>query len=577
MPHPSLMKGAPREDQLDYLQDAAERTQKVAETDFLITRLKNGFEGVIINDLVGADASFAAWGYPSRRGKAAKWKIEQFFVKASRKNKAVSFSGHKVTFKPGYTTTDVQEYNHFIDRAMNKHWFYESTLVPMRPPAGGRALTKLNEAGQLVPRFTAEEADKAVGKGLSFPFDPQFAAVPETISLSMAMVQHGRFDRSLKANPSSLGVGMLGNKGPNFAFDPILLVQGKDGRYSVLSGRRPTGEFAFPGGMAEAGAYGTVTNEFLEECCSGSFFLDDLAGKPGSTANLVNAMEPAKFIANMTAFFKKHLAGALKPLEGFTDHIYRMIAFDRWTQNQRINQIKEFIDQLELPADEVHHLIVKLKCTLFQELLPANYDKVKTFIRTNLAKGAKGPNVTDPRGTAGENAGRWMVAQALHGSVTQEQFETMLHEAGVEMIPGDDLMEPGLVPVEVFLQNAYADHGRMLLESVHTLVKDGKMEMTDGFLEQLQIYDGALYEREALDKIAEKRLGNGNENNRDVLGAIVADRTAFRAEAMARHLGTSAELATYLAAQQGQQGPEGARGPVGVAGQGQAFQPLFQI
>jgi|GEM_PF-6632940 len=284
----------------------------------------------------------------------------------------------------------------------------------------------------------------------------------------------------------------LGANGVNQAVDPILLIQGEDGRIKVLSGKRPTGEFALPGGMKEGNVRQTCFDEILEEVYGGSLF-------DGASAN---NSEAEKFKKNHRYEFALRVANAINDLkidpelrsmiqEKFESSKPKFAFFEACTKPiyAILNDIKRLLDKrTDLKQAQVDHIMIRLKCELFAKILPDQHRAFKDFIDRKLEAQEEVTNQSDPRASMLAI----MRTTPLEGLFTSDELATVAVNAGLAMKAGDDLGGPCLRDIEEFAGNGFSDHASFILQAVSRQLASGQLEMSPALSEQLEVFKGAI-------------------------------------------------------------------------------------
>lgn len=492
-----------------FISRLAERTQKVAETRYTLNLLTKGYSSFVLDLGCYDAAALATLGYPSQRADA-KWRIAP--ATAGKKyGEKCSQVGYSVDVLPGATEEDIRELKTFFDRAMQKYsrFFYEGSAdTDIPPPEGGKPLMMLDEQLQLVPRVDAAGVQK-----LSALYPAELAQAPDVVRQGFAILHSGTYSKTpLAPIDPALEFGTLGVAGPNGAVDPIIFVIRKDGTLAVIGGKRPTGEFAFPGGMAEGRAFEAVRKESLEEVYGGSLFEDiENPADPSTTAFLINQKDPAivaSVLRNLLCGAKPHSElGKITPIAAAVSEI---IDNRELTNNQKIVAIKRLIDSSPLiDAVDKIQLKVRMQCLIYEQALLEKFAVLTSLIeRLRPGKGQPTRNKTDPRNTPK----RWMYTTPYSMVIEEDELEQITKEAGLHMKAGDDLGDPGLIPLDVFLANPFSDHGRLALEQwLIFMEKNPDFELTDAMRVQFQNIEDLLQKQEWANEMDDVNL-QGNEH-----------------------------------------------------------------
>ncbi len=282
-----------------------------------------------------------------------------------------------------------------------------------------------------------------------------------------------------------IAIKTLGKNGINSAVDPILLLQDRDGKVSVLSGQRPVcNEYCLPGGMNESTVINTCVSELLEECFSGDLFEPNAASSIELNSNVSN-------ITKLNAFIKNLCPAELR--DGFTALTTTDVLASKAIQNAI-----EHIQRSPLDAGKKAPLIAKIKCELYRNYLISQYNKFSDFIDQHIDQTQKNVvNGSDPRNTDAA----YMETKPLPGFLDKDTFiDYVTHECALNFGAGDDLGNVKLRDIDVFCgeitstgtassspkQGTYSDHASLVLSAIALGLESDRLTLTDALSHQIK-------------------------------------------------------------------------------------------
>ncbi|MDF1827587.1 MAG: hypothetical protein P1U39_04860 [Legionellaceae bacterium] len=288
---------------------------------------------------------------------------------------------------------------------------------------------------------------------------------------------------STSTNAYGLAIKTLGKNGMNAAVDPIFLVQNTEGNVRVLSGQRPVcHEYCLPGGMNESTVINTCVSELLEECFSGALF------EPGEqSSRLLDESTDSILELNtyMATFCPEELKAAIAALP--TDV----------TASHAVQHAMRFIQESTLDEGRKAPLVAKIKCKLYQEKLPIQFEQFYDFVRQHIDQTQTNVvNGSDPRNTDAA----YMTTKPLPGFLKQHDMDAITHRCALTFGAGDDIGNVQLRDIDVFCgnitstdtnpgspeQGAYSDHASFVLNSLALGLEKGSLVLTDALSHQIQ-------------------------------------------------------------------------------------------
>jgi nicotinate-nucleotide adenylyltransferase len=269
---------------------------------------------------------------------------------------------------------------------------------------------------------------------------------------------------------------ILGEFGPNLATDAVIFIKHSRNSLKLLTIRRAddTRTPAIPGGINESSVFKTCTSELLEECFSNSLFADD------SKSNLlINDIYSNK----ISTEFKLKLHSVLERISNNTS------LKEHSTISEYINQIPEDIYpskavKLLLTINIEPKLLVKLKCCLYEELLPEQFNIFSQFIKYHGKIGPKELSTTDERNT---NLA-WMLTQTVRFVLDDVALNTLLQECGLELSGGDDAEDATLMSIVDFCKEPnrlFSIHGFLVLRDLAKMIESGDIHVTKSYVDDL--------------------------------------------------------------------------------------------
>jgi hypothetical protein len=284
-------------------------------------------------------------------------------------------------------------------------------------------------------------------------------------------------------NHYGLAIKTLGKNGINAAVDPIFLVQNSEGKVRVLSGQRPVcHEYCLPGGMNESTVIHTCVSELLEECFSGALFEPEEQSSNLLDENINNISELNAYIAS---FCPNELKAELTELS--TDV----------TASQAVQHAMRLIQESTLDEGKKAPLIAKIKCKLYQEKLPVQFEQFYHFVRQHIDQTQEHVvNGSDPRNTDAA----YMTTKPLPGFLKQHDMDEIIDQCALTFSAGDDIGNVQLRDIDVFCgnitstdtspgsleQGAYSDHASFVLNSLALGLEKGSLVLTDALSHQIQ-------------------------------------------------------------------------------------------
>lgn len=260
-------------------------------------------------------------------------------------------------------------------------------------------------------------------------------------------------------------VKTLGNNGANEAVDPIFFIIDDKGFLNVLAGERPTKEKAFPGGMKESTVKETCLNELLEEVFGGSLF--DGKSRNSIAADDLCKNENVKYNQGIDSCMKAFI----KEFPNFDTTLAAGIDSILKGENnidEKFKDIAKLLTNASINDDPQKHILIRLKCILYQTLLPDSYKIFKDFVNDKLKTQSDAVvNQSDPRNT---QTG-WMVTRAISGLVSAEELTALINNCGLELKAGDDLVGPKFMNIEELVSLGYSDHSSLLLNALASEVE----------------------------------------------------------------------------------------------------------
>lgn len=446
------------------LKTAASAEQQSQYTNLLLNRAEKGFSQ-FITDLAGVNEKEKMKEFEIRERDDRKWKIRTTDLKGNQIK-----GGAFIELGADATEKDVTEVNAFMGRYLgDKPWFakYDTTNqskdVENSRPNVSKNTKKLQEKTSVLEKLKT-----------------------------------------------------LGKNGENKAVDPILFVIDKDGVIKVLAGKRPTSEYALPGGMNESTVKKTCRDEFLEETCGGSLFKD----KESATSKIADKLRDESFlnfkkkfdlsISSFQTEVKYAKSGKIASIiEELRDKL--ILSGGKTTITDFLDEfeikLQELVGKKEIQQADVGHYLIRLKCNLYEKLCPDEYQRFEKFIDSRLEVSSKQVvNQSDPRNTGHS----YMTTIPVVGIMNEVELESEIKKFGLEFIAGDDLVGPGLKTLDEFLKNPYSDHASLILNALAEKIEKKEFIPTSDQLQQLTVLINNANLRA---KSTEEKLQKYNQEN----------------------------------------------------------------
>lgn len=318
---------------------------------------------------------------------------------------------------------------------------------------------------------------------------------------------------------------VLGYWGENPAMDVICLLKTKEGKIAVQVTVRFDKTFAFVGGMIDKGTseqkdvvLKKCVQEFLEE-----FYSNDLFVAGSETHKLASAMNPQDLAAALQRAVPPkdpNIPNEFDKLEPMKAELYKVFAQNPGLDfHTKITTLEAKLRQLgeaqKIGAAELDVFWVRIKCCLYQECFPRQFNSMKEFLNNNLVPLPKTINEGDPRNT--DTA--YMVTYPHYLSIDKHALEQYQKDWGVKPKGGDDVIDAKVKQLEdLYKVPMFSSHGKFLLQAIAHKTQGDPAYISDPVVqEQIAAVEAKIAEREL------KILGAVQANN----GVLVQNDQSF--------------------------------------------------
>lgn len=317
----------------------------------------------------------------------------------------------------------------------------------------------------------------------------------------------------------------LGSWGKNLAMDVVTLLRNADGTISVQLIERPRGEgYAFVGGMIGKDDE-KDRQKVLDQCYMETleeFYSNDLFAKYSATlrqGTKVNNTDQTRLSTKLNdifdlaefgdlANFKDQLIQSMPPSANLESKLQKLQDALRALNGQPLLRKGQAVLINGQPAkhtvEALEHFWVRIKCQLYKELCPEQYEDFVNFLRDHLVDLPETTNETDYRNTQLA----YMATIPHYFLIDREELKQKEAFWGVRPKGGDDAVSAKIIPLHELYEHLtdpsdpnrtkmFSAHLRILTQCIGTVVEqDPSMLENPYFQEQLGQIAKNLEERE---------------------------------------------------------------------------------
>ncbi len=249
---------------------------------------------------------------------------------------------------------------------------------------------------------------------------------------------------------------LLGKYGPNLAVDLIIFIQDSEALKLVTITRNDDQKaLAIPGGFYQGGLFTTAAHELLEECFSNRLFVEN-----SLSSQLIDKI------------YKNNLNLLIQKITNILPDAYQDCLQSIKLPSTIISFIIKKASEHYKNQAQSTHLITKLKCDLYINLLPDAYQKLNDFIIKRGILSPEEPSLTDPRNT---NLA-WMTIRCFRFMITKSEWQNLLNECALDLSGGDDAASAAVINLSEFYENNarhFALHKYLVLREFAKLTEVG--------------------------------------------------------------------------------------------------------
>lgn len=287
----------------------------------------------------------------------------------------------------------------------------------------------------------------------------------------------------------------LGYWGENPAMDVGTFLLEEDGSISVQVIVRPHDhKYALVGGMIDKDFHRQKSavlekcfQEFIEELYSNDLFA-----------------EGSETLKRTRSFKQSDISNAMQRVLAYPEFNALNLSKSRLKEifNQpnmsfisRMNEIDTEIKKIkQFRSEDLEIFLVRIKCRLYQELFPEQYNAMIEFLMDNLSSMPETTNESDPRNTQAA----FMTTTPHYFCLDRKKLAEFQQSWYVSAKGGDDAVSVKILRLEDLFDNPmYSAHGRILLEMLADFAKLNPLISKNPVLEQqLNSIDQKLTQRE---------------------------------------------------------------------------------
>jgi hypothetical protein len=264
----------------------------------------------------------------------------------------------------------------------------------------------------------------------------------------------------------------LGQWGKNPAMDVVSLLTNPDGTLAVQVIVRPIDKkHAFVGGMIDKDVH-TQGEAILEKCFQETleeWYSNDLFAPGSKTLSASQKFDVDALSIAIDAVLANSEFSKLAPFKATLANIFNKPGYNFNTRIKNLEtELKAQGKTQNIRPEDLEVFWVRIKCRLYQELFPQQYNGLTDFLRNNLVRMEETTNEADPRNT--QVAFMTTVPHYFY----IDRAELAKHQNNWMVAPkgGDDALTAKVVELDkLFEKPMFSAHARILLECVADLVE----------------------------------------------------------------------------------------------------------
>lgn len=277
----------------------------------------------------------------------------------------------------------------------------------------------------------------------------------------------------------------LGYWGKNPAMDVCTFLLEEDGSIAVQVIVRPFDrKYAFVGGMIDKNVHQQTEavlakcfDEFVEE-----FYSNDLFARGSETLRRAASFQQTE-ISN--AMQRVLATPEFKRLDLIKPKLQEVFDLPNLAFNNRMTELETRLNREgatnQIRSEDLSVFLVRIKCKLYQELFPDQYQAMINFLRNNLIKLPETTNEADPRNTQAA----FMTTTPYYFCLNRELLKQTEKSWYVAAKGGDDALSVKILKLEkLFEHPMYSAHGRILLEMVADLAEKNPQLLQNPVIQQ---------------------------------------------------------------------------------------------
>ncbi|MDF1758240.1 MAG: hypothetical protein P1U74_08090 [Legionellaceae bacterium] len=283
---------------------------------------------------------------------------------------------------------------------------------------------------------------------------------------------------------------LLGAYGENKTVDALMYVSYPTGELKILAIKRNDDceSLAIPGGFDETNVIDSCINELLEECFSKKMFADHSISSIYLDESETSSPLSIDFKQRLISIIENNSANLTSENLNYIINEVHVLSDTTLPSRCVLDLINLVFNFIKSNASKTIALqdISKLKCSIYKEFLPVQYERLEKFVIENGNVGPRELCYTDSRNT---NLA-WISTKTVQFHLKENDFLELLNECGLELSGGDDAKSASLVSIIDFCtgeNRRHSFHSFLVMRGLAKLIEDRKIMLNADLMKCLEI------------------------------------------------------------------------------------------